>query len=175
MAFLRTALTVALVITALLLELTVLSVFHLPGATPDILTVTVVALGLVGGPVRGAATGLAAGLALDLVTPADGVIGITAVVLVVVGYLAGLLGGGTDRSPFVTVALAGLLTGGATLAYALIGGLVADPRIAWDRVPGLVLTQTAYAVVLAAFVVPGVAWLWRRVDPPAPRYEVGRR
>jgi len=29
-------------------------------------------------------------------------------------------------------------------------------------------------VVLAAFVVPGVAWLWRRVDPPAPRYEVGR-
>jgi len=174
MAWLRTALTVALVVTALLLELTALPLLHLPGATPDILTVTVVALGLVGGPVRGAATGMAAGLALDLVTPADGVVGLTAVVLVVVGYLAGLLGGDQDRSPFTTVALAGLLAGTATLAYALIGGLVADPRISWDRVPGLLLTQTAYAVVLAAFVVPGVAWLWRRVDPPAPRYEVGR-
>jgi rod shape-determining protein MreD len=174
MAWLRTALTVALVVTALLLELTALPLLHLPGATPDILTVTVVALGLVGGPVRGAATGMAAGLALDLVTPADGVVGLTAVVLVVVGYLAGLLAGDQDRSPFTTVALAGLLAGSATLAFALIGGLVADPRISWDRVPGLVLTQTAYAVVLAAFVVPGVAWLWRRVDPPAPRYEVGR-
>jgi rod shape-determining protein MreD len=174
MAWLRTALTIALVVTALLLELTAMPLLHLPGATPDILTVTVVALGLVGGPVRGAATGMAAGLALDLVTPADGVVGLTAVVLVVVGYLAGLLGGDQDRSPFTTVALAGLLAGGATLAFALIGGLVADPRISWDRVPGLVLTQTAYAVVLAAFVVPGVAWLWRRVDPPAPRYEVGR-
>ena len=174
MAWLRTALTIALVVTALLLELTAMPLLRLPGATPDILTVTVVALGLVGGPVRGAATGMAAGLALDLVTPADGVVGLTAVVLVVVGYLAGLLGGDQDRSPFTTVALAGLLAGGATLAFALIGGLVADPRISWDRVPGLVLTQTAYAVVLAAFVVPGVAWLWRRVDPPAPRYEVGR-
>ena len=174
MAWLRTALTIALVVTALLLELTAMPLLHLPGATPDILTVTVVALGLVGGPVRGAATGMAAGLALDLVTPADGVVGLTAVVLVVVGYLAGLLGGDQDRSPFTTVALAGLLAGGATLAFALLGGLVADPRISWDRVPGLVLTQTAYAVVLAAFVVPGVAWLWRRVDPPAPRYEVGR-
>jgi len=173
-AWLRTALTVALVVTALLLELTAMPLLHLPGATPDVLTVTVVALGLVAGPVRGAATGLAAGVALDLVTPADGVIGLTAVVLVVVGYLAGLLGGDRDRSPFTTVALAGLLAGGATLSFALIGGLVADPRISWARVPGLVLTQTAYAVVLAAFVVPGVAWLWRRVDPPAPRYEVGR-
>jgi rod shape-determining protein MreD len=175
MGWLRTALTVALVVTALLLELTALPLLHLPGATPDILTVTVIALGFVGGPVRGAATGLFAGVLMDLVTPADGVLGLTAVVLVVVGYFSGLLGGDRDRSPFVTVAIAGLLSGAATLGYALMGGLVADPRIAWDRVPGLVLTQTAYALVLAAFVVPGVAALWRRVDPPAPRYEVGRQ
>jgi len=59
--WLRTALTVALVVTAVLLELTVLPFLHLPGATPDLVAVTVIALGLVGGPVRGAATGLAAG------------------------------------------------------------------------------------------------------------------
>ena len=175
MAWLRTALTVALVVTAVLLELTALPLLHLPGATPDIVTVTVIALGFVGGPVRGAATGLFAGLLVDLVTPADGVLGLTALVLVVIGYFAGLLGGDRDRSPFLTVAVAGLLAGAATLAFALVGGLVADPRITWDRVPGLVLTQTLYAVFLAAFLVPGIAALWRRVDPPAPRYEVGRQ
>ena len=175
MGWLRPVLTVALVVTALLLELTVLPLFHLPGAVPDLLTVTVIAIGFVGGPVRGAATGLFAGLLLDLVTPAVGVIGLSAVVLVVLGYFAGLLGGDRDRSPFVTVVLTGLLAGASTLGFALVGGIVADPRISWDRVPGLVLTQTAYALVLAAFVVPGVGALWRRVDPPAPRYEVGRQ
>jgi len=103
------------------------------------------------------------------------VLGLTALVLVVIGYFAGLLGGDRDRSPFLTVAIAGLLAGASTLAFALVGGLVADPRITWDRVPGLVLTQTLYAVFLAAFLVPGIAALWRRVDPPAPRYEVGRQ
>jgi rod shape-determining protein MreD len=175
MGWLRTALTVALVVTALLLELTALPLLHLPGAVPDVLTVTVIALGFVGGPVRGAATGLFAGLLLDLVTPAAGVLGLSAVVLVVVGYFAGLLGGDRDRSPFVTVLLAGVLAGAATLGVALVGGLVGDPRISWDRVPGLVLTQAAYATVLAAFVVPAVTALWRRVDPPPPRYEVGRQ
>jgi rod shape-determining protein MreD len=173
--WLRTALTVALVVTAVLLELTALPLLGLPGATPDLVAVTVIALGLVAGPVRGAATGLFAGLLLDLVTPADGVLGLTALVLVVIGYFAGVLGGDPDRSPFLTVGLTGLLTGASTVVFALVGGLVADPRISWDRVPGLVVTQVLYAVVLAAFVVPGVAALWRRVDPPAPRYEVGRQ
>jgi hypothetical protein len=124
--------------------------------------------------VRGAATGLAAGLALDLVTPADGVLGITAVVLVVVGYFAGVIGD-TERPALVTVAATGLLAGGATLGAALVGGVVAAPRVSWDRVPGLLLSQVVYAAFLAAFVVPAVAWLWHRVDPPAPRYEVGRQ
>jgi hypothetical protein len=56
----------------------------------------------------------------------------------------------------------------------MVGGIVLDPRVSWDRIPGLVLTQAAYAAVLAAFVVPGVGALWRRVEPPTPRYEVGR-
>jgi rod shape-determining protein MreD len=174
-AWLRVGLSFALVLTALLLQIVVLPLFHLPGATPDVLTVTVVALGLAGGPVRGAATGFAAGLALDLVPPADGVLGLSAVVLVVVGYVAGLLGADRDRSPFLLVGSAGLLAGAATLGLALVGGLVGDPRVVWDRVPGLVLTQVAYALVLAAFVVPLVISLWRRVDPPAPRYDSGRQ
>lgn len=175
MTFLRAALSVALVVTALLLELVALPLFHLPGAVPDLLTVTVVAIGFVGGPVRGAATGFMAGLLLDLVPPADGVLGMSAVILVVVGYFAGLVASNGEHSAFVVVGQTGLLAGAGTLALALLGGLVADPRITWDRVPLLVLTEFAYSLVLAAFVVPAVSALWRRIDPPAPRYEVGRQ
>jgi rod shape-determining protein MreD len=170
-AWLRAALTAALLLTAVLLQLTVLPLLHLPGATPDLVAVTVIALGLAAGPVRGAVAGFAAGIVLDLVPPADGLLGLTAVVLVTVGYLAGLLGQ-TERSPFSAVGLAGLLSAGSVLGLALVGGVVGDPRVAWDRLPGLLLTQFLYALVLAAFVIPLVAALWRRVDPPAPRYDV---
>jgi len=169
-AWLRTALTAALIFTAVLLQLTVLPLLRLPGSTPDLVAVTVIALGFAAGPVRGAAAGFVAGLVLDLVPPADGLIGLSAVVLVVLGYLAGLLGR-PDRSPFVSVALTALLSAGVVLGFAMVGGIVGDPRVSWDRVPMLLLTQAGYALVLAPFVVPVVGALWRRVDPPAPRYE----
>ncbi len=174
MAFARWMLVSALVVTALLVELTVLPLLHLPGAVPDLLTVTVIAIGFAAGPIRGSVTGFAAGLLLDLVPPADGLLGLSAVMLVTVGYLAGLLGAETSRSPFSTVGLTSLLSAGAVLGQAMVGGIVLDPRVSWDRVPGLVLTAAAYAAVLAAFVVPTVGALWRRVEPPTPRYDVGR-
>jgi rod shape-determining protein MreD len=173
-AWARAGLLVVLVLTALLLQLTALPLLGLPGAVPDILTVTVVAVGWAAGPVRGAATGFAAGLALDLVPPADGLLGLSAVMLVVVGYFAGLLGASEDRPALATVLVVGVLAGAVVVGTAVVGTIVSDPRTSWDRVAGLTLTQAGYAVVLAAFVVPAVGALWRRVDPPAPRYEVGR-
>jgi rod shape-determining protein MreD len=173
MSWLRAALMALLLLTAVLVQLTVLPLLGLPGATPDVVAVTVIALGFVAGPIRGAVAGFAAGVLIDLLPPADGVLGLTAVVLVVVGYLAGLLGQ-TERPPLVSVALTGVLAGGIVLGLALVGGVVADPRVSWERVPGLTLTQGAYALVVAAFVLPLVGWLWRKVDPPPPRYDVGR-
>jgi rod shape-determining protein MreD len=173
-AWARAGLLAVLVLTALLLQLTVMPLLGLPGAVPDVLTVAVIAVGWAAGPVRGAATGFVAGLALDLVPPADGLLGLSAVMLVVVGYFAGLLGGTEDRPALASVALVGLLAGAVVIGTTLVGTIVSDPRTSWDRVAGLTLTQVAYAVVLAAFLVPLVGALWRRVDPPAPRYEVGR-
>jgi rod shape-determining protein MreD len=174
MAWLRAVLAAALVLSAVLIQLTVLPWLRLPGSTPDLVTVTIVALGFVGGPVRGAVTGLLAGVLLDLVPPADGVIGLTAVVLVAVGYLAGLSGSDRERSPFAQVGIAAALAGLVVVGLGFVGMLVGDDRVAWDRVLPLVATQMLYALVLAAFVVPFVGWLWRRVDPPAPRYDVAR-
>lgn len=169
MAWVRAATMTALVVTAVILQLTVLPLLGLPGATPDVVAVTVIALGFAAGPVRGSVAGFGAGLLLDLVPPADGLLGLSAVVLVVLGYLAGLLGQ-TERSPFASVGLTGLLAGGVVIGLALVGGVVGDPRVSWERITGLLATQVLYALVLAPFVVPLVAALWKRVDPPPPRY-----
>lgn len=174
MAWLRAALMLALVVTAVLLELVVVPWLHLPGATPDVVAVTVIALGMVAGPVRGSVAGFGAGLLLDLTPPSTGLIGLTAVVLVAVGYAAGMLGQEGNRAPLVQVGLTGLLSGASVLGIALVGGLVGYDRVAWDRVPGLLVTEVLYALVLAAFVVPAVSWLWRRVTPSGPRYDLVR-
>lgn len=175
MAWARGLLIAALVVTAVILELTVLPWLHLPGAVPDLVCVTVAAVGIAAGPVRGAAAGFAAGLLLDLVPPADGLLGLSAVVLVVVGYLAGLVADDQDRPAVVLVGLVGLLAAGAVLLLALVGGVVGDPRVSWERLPLLMLTQLVWALVLAAFVIPLVGRLWRLVQPPSPRYDLGRQ
>ncbi len=174
MAVVRVALVLVLLLTALLLQLTVLPLLGLPGATPDLLVVIVASLGLAAGEVRGAVAGFCAGLALDLVPPADGVLGLSAVVLTLVGYIAGLLGARKDRSAVVTIGAVALLAAGSVVAYAMLGGIVSDPRIVWERVPLLLATQALYAGVLAAFVVPAVAALVGRLEPTDSGYELGR-
>ena len=72
----RGLLAVVLVVTALALELTVLARLPLPGGTPDLLLLVVVTFGLVHGPVTGMFVGFGAGLALDLVPPSDGPVGL---------------------------------------------------------------------------------------------------
>lgn len=174
MAFIRVLLVAVLLFTALLLQLTVLPLLGLPGATPDLLLVTVAAIGVASGPVKGAGYGFIAGVVLDLVPPATGILGLSAVVLTVVGYLAGELGERRDRPALNTILAVAGLAGGAVLGYAMIGGIVSDPRVDWARVPSLALTSGLYAGVLAAFVVPGVGAMVRRLDPPDTGYELGR-
>jgi rod shape-determining protein MreD len=175
MGFLRTALVAAILLTALLLQLTVLPWIHLPGSTPDLLLVAVAALGLAGGPVRGAAAGFAGGLLVDIVPPANGVLGLSAVVLTVVGYLAGEFGDRRDDRPaLVTLAFVTLLGGLAVAGYAIFGSIVGDNATDWNQLPLLIITAALYAVVMAAFVVPAIGALVRRLEPNEQSYQVGR-
>ena len=99
----RGLLSVATVLTALLLQSTVLSRLPLPGGAPDLLLVLVVAYALAEGPLSGTVTGFCAGLLADLTS--DHELGRTALVLALVGYVAGLVhddpsyGGRGARSP----------------------------------------------------------------------------
>jgi rod shape-determining protein MreD len=158
---------------ALILQLSVLSRLGLPGATPDLLVVTVVALALAMGPTQGAVAGFAAGALLDIAPPSDTVIGINSIVYLVIGYLAGLAIDPRDRTVPITIGIVGLSTAGATLATTALSGLLGNPRVLWDQLPSLTLSSALYGVLLAPLMVPTIAWIVRRVTPEVVLDRVG--
>jgi rod shape-determining protein MreD len=161
----RVPLAALLVLVALAVQVTFLSRLRLPGATPDLLLLVVVSLALAYGPAFGLAVGFGAGLAADLVPPADHEVGRWALVLTLVGYLAGAARGETRRSAFVPLVVVGVAGAASVLLYAALGALMDDPNITWDAVVALLPTAVLYDVVLSAFVVPGVLAVASRVEP----------
>ncbi|MFJ7046153.1 rod shape-determining protein MreD [Streptomyces sp. JV178] len=166
MRFNRMLLSTTLVIVALVIQVSVLARLHLPGAVPDLVLLTVLGLALVYGHVGGALVGFGAGLLSDLAPPADHAAGRYALVLCVIGYLAGLAKPETGRlksatGPMVVVVVAAL---GATLLYAGVGALVGDDAARHVGLPSLLFTAALYDLLLAPFVVPGIMALARRAE-----------
>ncbi len=161
---LRVVYACGLIVVALTLQLTLLSRLGLPGATPDLLLVVVVALALAYGPREGALVGFGAGLAADLVPPADHAIGRFAFVLCLIGYLAGAVRAEAARSAVGSMVVIGLAAAGAALIGAGLAQVLGEAQGA-GAVLSLVPTAVLYDVLLAPFVVPAVISLARRVEP----------
>lgn len=156
-----------LLVLAVTVEYSVLSRLPLPGATPDLVTVTVVALALATRPVPGAIAGFAGGLAADIAPPAAGPVGVSALILMAVGFAVGLAADPQERSALTSVAIAAAACAGVTLAFAAITGLVGSARVRWEDMGMLLGTTALYGAVLAAFVLPGVLRLMAVLGPPA--------
>jgi rod shape-determining protein MreD len=161
----RVAVGLGLLVVALAAQVTVLARLPLPGATPDLVLVTVVALSLAYGPTYGLVAGFGAGLATDLVPPADGPVGRWAFVLTLVGYLAGLAKVEIRRSAFVPLIVVSVAAGLSVVLFALLAAMGGDDHVTRGAVVALVPTAVLYAVVLTPFVVPGVLVLADRVEP----------
>lgn len=162
----RILLSSSLVVVALVLQVSVLSRLHLPGAVPDLLLLTVLGLALVYGHVGGALVGFGAGLLADLAPPADHAAGRYALVLCVIGYLVGLVKPDNGRlksatGPMVVVVVAAI---GSTLLYAGVGALVGDTAARHVGLGSLLFTAALYDLLLAPFVVPGIMALARRAE-----------
>jgi rod shape-determining protein MreD len=162
----RMLLATPLVLVALVIQVSVLARLHLPGAVPDLVLLTVVGLALVYGHVGGCLVGFGAGLLSDLAPPADHAAGRYALVLCVIGYLAGLAKPENGRlksasGPMVVVVAAAI---GSTLLYAGVGALVGDTAARPVGLPSLLFTAALYDLLLAPFVVPGIMALARRAD-----------
>ncbi|MFI1762443.1 rod shape-determining protein MreD [Streptomyces sp. NPDC020800] len=162
----RILLSSALVVVALVIQVSALARLHLPGAVPDLMLLTVLGLAMVYGHVGGALVGFGAGLLADLAPPADHAAGRYALVLCVTGYFAGLIKPENGRLKSATGPMAVVVAAavGSTLLYAGVGALVGDTAARHVGLTGLLFSAALYDLLLAPFVVPGIMWLARRSD-----------
>src|SRR3954469_10532125 len=129
MPALRGSVFVALLLAAVVLQVSFFGYFSWNGVVPNLVLLVVVAAGLVRGSELAAALGFVGGLAIDLVPPADHVAGRWALALVVVGYLAGRVRQDSGRSSLVALATVAACSFVGTSIYALSGMLLRDPSI----------------------------------------------
>ncbi len=107
----------AIVLLAVVLQVSFFSYLSLLGVTPDMLAIVIICLGLLGGGVIGGVCGFAAGILLDSILLQT--LGVSSLVLLAAGYLAGRYREGFEISGrWVAPLLAGGLTALAALGFA---------------------------------------------------------
>jgi rod shape-determining protein MreD len=150
---------------ASLVQVTLLSRLGLPGATPDLLVVTVVAVALAMGPIQGAFAGFLAGAIIDVSPPSDTVVGVNSIVYLAIGFIAGYIVDTRDRNVLGMIVIAALACGAASLGTAALDAMLGSPRVIWESVPVITLTNTLYGALLAPLVIPLMDWLTRKLAP----------
>jgi rod shape-determining protein MreD len=110
---------IGIIVLAVVLQLSFFSQVELFHTSPDILPAVVVALGLLGGSLAGAVTGFSVGLLIDCLLVEA--LGATSLVLLSVGYLAGLY---RERFDVTNSLVPPLLCMGLTLVAELSFGAV---------------------------------------------------
>ena len=150
------------VIGCVLLQVSFFSYLSLFGTTPDIVPLVVISLGLFGGAVVGAVIGFATGLLLDSVLLQT--LGVSSLVLLSVGYLAGRYREGTEISnSLVPPLLIGALTTAAAAGFAAIQITLGVDAPVSLLVLREIFVQGLLAVLLAIPLYP----LIRRILRPA--------
>jgi rod shape-determining protein MreD len=165
MPALRGLVFVALLLVAVVLQVSFFGYFSWDGVVPNLVLLVVVAAGLIRGPELAAALGFVGGMAIDLVPPADHVAGRWALALVVVGYLAGRVRQDNGRSSLVALATVGACSFVGTSIYALSGMLLRDPSIPVGEALRVIPEAMLYDLLIAPFVLPPVMRLFRRMRP----------
>lgn len=155
----------AVLVSVLLLDTVVLPGVTIAGWRPDLVALSVVAFALADGPGAGARYGFAAGLASDLLAGVDALVGLSALVLLLLGHGAGvvrvyLAGTGVLGE----MAVGALATAVAVIGYGLLGLLLgAGPLTVATVVEGGAVSG-ALNGLLAPFVIRPVRALSRRVS-----------
>jgi rod shape-determining protein MreD len=133
----------ALVFIVSLLQAVVFSSTPVFGGAPDLLLVTIVAVGLLRGSVVGAFAGFAGGMVVDLVTLDT--LGVTSLVFTLAGFWAGryaeTTGRGRASAPFTSVAVITVLAAvfGFALRYLLGEEVVAHQALISALLPAFVM------------------------------------
>ncbi|GAA3701144.1 hypothetical protein GCM10022399_17020 [Terrabacter ginsenosidimutans] len=154
----------AYVLVAALLVATLLPRLGLPPRwVPDLVLVGVVATAVLRGPVHGALVGLLAGWVVELVPPVGSPLGLTALVLMVAGLVAGFFRRTSSRSRLrAPVAL--LAATAVVLAGHMGSAVLADGRVeVVDGLWRLLTTVVVGGLLLPAFLALDRALVRRRL------------
>ena len=169
MTSLKWPVTVALVVLALVLQVSFFPHFSVHGVVPNVCLVVVVAAALVRGPEQAAVLGFVAGVLLDLAPPADHVAGRWALALVVVGYVAGLMRQDTRASATTVVATVAASSFVGTSVYALSGLVLGDAVAGPGDLARVILVALLWDVLLTPLVLPGLMRLLTQLEPAGAR------
>jgi rod shape-determining protein MreD len=162
---LRGLLFTAVLLLAVVLQVSFFGYFSYEGVVPNLVLLLVVAAALTRGPELAVVIGFVGGLAADLLPPAQHVAGRWALALVVVGYLAGRVRADAARSTagmLVTVAASSFI---GTSVFALTGILTRDPAVPALEALQVLPQALLYDLLLAPFVLPLAMRMFRRVQP----------
>jgi rod shape-determining protein MreD len=157
-----------LVFVTAVLQVSAIAGLRILGAEPDLLLVTIVAIGLVAGSIAGAAAGFAAGLLVDVMTL--GVLGTTAIVLTAAGFWAGRYGETTGRGRAYAPPLAAFaISAAAGIGAVAVQFLLGQPVSAREAL----VTLLPSALVAAVLVLP-IHRLCRVLISPPRQFEPAR-
>jgi rod shape-determining protein MreD len=153
---------VVIVVVAVLLQLSFFSQVELVRTSPDILPAVVVSLGLLGGSLAGAVTGFSVGLLVDCLLVEA--LGASSLVLLSVGYLAGLY---RERFDVTNSLVPPLLCMGLTLVAELSFAGVQLMLGVDAPISPLVVRDLALKSLYALFLGAPIYFLIRRALRPA--------
>jgi rod shape-determining protein MreD len=154
------------VFVAAIAQTSILNAVELGGGTPDLLLVVLVAVALLRGPMYGAAAGFFGGLLVD--TALLETLGLTSLLLTIVGYWVGRYGETTGRdrghAPLLSVVVVTILyAAGALALHVMLGDAVSARLVLVESLPAAVFLNLLLAVPVYA--------LARRALRPTPAIE----
>lgn len=148
-------------LVAVILQVAIAPYMAVFGVVPNFIFLVVVTLAFVQGPVAGSVSGFVGGLVFDLL--GISVVGPYALVLTLVGYVAGLLSASMFAEgwllPVTVVAITSLVS---ELVYGVVLAVLGAGPPFWHSVLTITLPGVVYNTVLAVLVYP---WLARILRP----------
>jgi rod shape-determining protein MreD len=154
----------ALMVVAALVQISLASTIEVAEGHPDVVLVLVIGIALLRGPAFGAVVGFWAGLVLDVASLET--LGLTSLLLTLVGYFAGRLGDVTTRSSaHPSLVAVGLGTIGFGIGSAVLHFMLGSTISPSEFFIGVLLPSLALNLLLA-YPLYG---LCRRIFQPEPR------
>ncbi|MFJ2032787.1 rod shape-determining protein MreD [Streptosporangium sp. NPDC087985] len=153
----RDVISVGMLLLVMVVQVTVVNRLPLPGVgAPDLVLLALIGYALARGAAAGATMGFCAGLASDVLPPATHVIGQYALVLCLIGFMAGRV---AESYPAAVQLTALTCAAAGPLVAVAVGALLGDSRINQS----MIMTTLPQMVLYNVLVAPPLVWVVTRI------------